>query len=280
MTAAYPHANPTPEAPGPAGFGKLCRIALVSVTLLAAPFALAQVPIDQIGPNGITIKGKVVDTFGEKFVLEDASGRILVEMRVAPDKAPALTQGETVLVTGLPRNRIFDARRVARESGEVIFTDTEPAPAVASVPPAADQPDGKLPRAPAAIPTATSLTADGIASFLRSLALTPVGEPERKRKHIEIPARTAAGRDVIVSLDRFGRLWEIEDAEHDNKRVPVRLNSTAEADQALRKAGYTPQGEIERRKHHFEVLALNSRGEMVEVHMNLSGHVYRQEWLR
>jgi hypothetical protein len=247
---------------------------LLSAALMMASLATAQVPIGQLGPDGVTVKGRITDTFGEKFVIEDDSGRILVEMRVPPAQAPALQRGDTVLVTGLPRNRILDARRVVRENGEVIFSDPMP---VAGVPPATSTPALPTQPAPASEP---GLSPDSIARTLRSVGLTAVGPPVRHRKHVEIPARTATGTEVIVSLDRLGRLWEIEDAEHDNKNVPVRLTSIADAERALRQAGYKPRGEIERRKHHFEALVTNPRGEVVEVHMNLSGHVYKQTWLR
>jgi hypothetical protein len=252
----------------------------VAAGLLAATFAIAQVPIGQVGPDGVTLKGRVAETFGEKFILEDDSGRILVEMRTAVGQVPALRTGETLVVTGLPKDRVMDARRVARENGEVIFTDTKDAGLAAPLP-AHPLPDAAVQRLPSTpIPSASSLRADDISRFLRSLGLTAVGQPERKRKHIEIPARSGAGAEVIVSLDQFGRLWEIEDADHDNKNVPARLTGTAEAERALRQAGYAPRGEIERRKHHFEALATNSRGELVEVHMNLSGHIYKQAWIR
>ena len=44
-----------------------------------ATAAMAQVAIDQIRPEGISIKGTVADIFGDKFVLEDKSWRTLVQ---------------------------------------------------------------------------------------------------------------------------------------------------------------------------------------------------------
>ncbi len=53
------------------GSSELVQITALSAALMIAPFALAQVPIGQVQSDGITIKGRVADLFGDKFVLED-----------------------------------------------------------------------------------------------------------------------------------------------------------------------------------------------------------------
>lgn len=253
----------------------LFHAAAVAAALLFVSLALAQVPISQLGPDGVTVKGRVIDVFGAKFVIEDESGRILVEMRALPGQVPALRRGELVLVTGITRDRILDARRVARENGEEIFNDTLRAVTAPIVP---EPPRGMV---PSLAPYQAGLAPDRIAETLRSAGVIAVGQPVRKAKHIEIPARTAAGRDVIVSLDRLGRLWEIADAYHNHKQVSrFVVNSTSDAERALRQSGFSPLGEIERRRHHYEALATNPRGEVVEVHLDLAGYVYKQIWLR
>lgn len=257
------------------------RLALVTLACVLATLAVAfaQVAISQLGPDGVTVKGRVAETFGDKFILEDETGRILVETRPSPGQVSGIKVGETLLVTGMPRERVMRARRVTRENGDVVFTETAVTPPVSVVPPMVTT--GPTSQMTALNPREGALSADMIADVLRPIGLTAMGEAVRHPKHIEIPARTADGTEWVVSLDRFGRLWEIEDANHEpHDARQSRLISIADADRALRENGFAPRGEIERKKHHFQALTTNARGEMVEVHIDRAGYIYKQAWIR
>jgi hypothetical protein len=255
---------------------------------IGATGVLAQVPIGQISPEGISIKGKVTDLFGDKFVLEDSSGRILVQIEPGGPQALGVNSGETITAIGQPRDRTFTARRILRENGEVIFTS----PVDGTAQPRAADRAGAAARAPISDATAAPLSAahgffgsgfdrEALTRMLREAGLTAVGEPVRHPKHIEIAARTESGKPVIVSLDRFGRLDEIEDADHDKHRVSeTRAISLPDAERLARAAGFSPREPIERRKHHFEIVTTNRKGEIVEVHMDLAGDIYKQVWIR
>lgn len=261
---------------------RLTTAALLGSALLTgavATTALSQVSIGQLSPDGVSIKGKVTDVFGDTFVLDDGSGRILVQTGPGGPQSLAVTSGETVTVTGLPRDKTFDARKIARDNGEVVFAPTAPPPAP---PPGAfppSPPDLAGP-GPAGDPR-SGIDREAMLRVVRDAGVTPVGEPVRHPKHIEVNGRTGAGKNVIVSLDRFGRLDEIEDDDHDHDRVvEKRPFGPAEAERAARDAGFTPRPAPERRKHHFEVLATNAKGEMVELHVDFAGNIYKQVWLR
>lgn len=264
------------NASKPTKRNSLLAAAIVGSAILGSA-AIAQVAINTINNGTVIVKGKIADTFGDKFVLEDSSGRILVQTGPGSN-ALAVKTGDTVTVIGLPRERTFDASQILRENGEVVFA----APSQqANVTPAQLPAVGGF-RGPQDDPRiGAALDRDAIARVIQQAGLTGMGEPVRHPKHIELPARTAAGKLVIVSLDRFGRLDEIEDADHDKKRISEsQAISMTEVDRLARQAGYSPREPVERRKHHFEIVATGPKGEMMEVHMDLSGNIYKQIWIR
>lgn len=261
---------------GSARFRRPTQLAAFGALALGG-VALAQTPIAQLSPDGVAIQGKVAEDFGGKFVLGDETGRVLVEPRGGLPSDVKLTVGETLTVTGIPRQRVFDATRISR--GEtVLFTGPAAPPSPAFAPPGfAAAASSDLPPAP---PPA-GIGQPQIDEALRAYRLTAVGPAERKKKHVEIPARDAQGTNVTVSLDLFGRMWEIEDSDEDDDRpVPTRITSPAQAQEAVRQAGLVPTGQVEQKKHHFEVWGRTPAGELVEAHLDFAGHVYKRAWVR
>ncbi len=248
--------------------------------VVAGSVTLAQVAINQIGSDGITIKGTVAELFGDKFILEDGSGRILIQTGPAGPRSIAVEAGETVSVVGMPRDKTFDARQILRENGEVVFA--APPPGMAPAPPAAGLALPVLPgRGRPDDGPGYPVDRKAIDKALQDMSFTAMGEPVRHPKHVEIPARATDGKLVIVSLDRFGRLDEIEDADHDKERIPEsRSIAPADVERIARDAGFTPREPVERRKRHFEILATNRNGETIELHVDLGGRIYKQVWVR
>ncbi len=243
---------------------QVSRRMAILIGLTSAAIAIVvtiSVALAQPAPgSGSTFKGKVIDDFGSKIVIETDAGKLLVEPRGATAGSIKVTPGETVIVTGAAQQRIIDASRIARENGETIFFGTSN-PALAGW-------------------TLSDVTAAQIQAVLKAQGLVQVGGAERKKRHIEIPARDADGRDVIASLDLFGRIWEIEDADHDKKRVPVQVTTDLQAADIIRQAGYGVARSVERRKHHYEVLTTSSSGEPLELHVDMSGRIYKRLWVR
>jgi len=269
---------------------KLLGTAVAGCAILASA-AMAQVAIDQIRPEGISIKGTVADIFGDKFVLEDKSGRILVQTGPVGPQASPVKSGETVTVIGVPGDRTFDARKVLRENGEIAFDAPPPPPRPGIDPSPRRLIDGSAPPPPPGAPSGPRDPAgdrglmaiqdrDNVLRILKDAGLTAIGEPVRHPKHIEIPARTGAGKNVIVSLDRFGRLDEIEDADRDRERRPAQTIGPADAERFAREAGYSIREAPEQRKHHYKILAANAKGEILELHMDFAGNIYKQVWVR
>ncbi|WP_439573088.1 hypothetical protein [Phreatobacter sp.] len=145
--------------------------------------------------------------------------------------------------------------------------------------PAASQVLGP-PRDPAEVQSSQGFASQPL-DTLRSLGLTPLGEIERKREHLEVEARAQDGRRLWVSFDLTGRLWEIEDANHSKDHVAEWRPLAAEAlQQAVSRAGFTFQGLLEEKKHHVVVRARARDGANMALHIDRNGYIYKQVWLR
>lgn len=176
--------------------------------------AAAQTPIGTLDKGGVTIEGRVTDVFGNKFVLEDQSGRTLVETGPAWHRSIEVRPGEKVKVIGRPDEGGFDAFRIIREDGQEIVVRSPQGP-----PPWA----GK-------------------------------GRGEAKGRH---------HGDIGAHIERHG---------------PQRFTA-ADIEGRLKERGYSLRGEGERKPKHVEYTAENSRGELVELHVDLDGEVYKERMI-
>jgi hypothetical protein len=135
---------------------------------------------------------------------------------------------------------------------------------------------------PSQMPVAPSLQ---VAQFnpspiLAELAVRPASEVVRKKHHLEMDATMADGRRVIVSFDLSGRLWEVEHADHDKHRFgdgPINPNSALES---VRDAGFASTSVREVKRNHTVISAATRKNERVELHVDRSGTIYKQVWLR
>jgi hypothetical protein len=216
----------------------------------------------QDGP--IILVGKVVEVFGNRFILDVAGERTLVE---PSGDQPVLSAsvGNDVRVEGQRIGALIRAERIFR--GTELMLAPLPGAASTALSPTATP--------PAAVPPERT----GIPAILRDLSLTPIGAPVRKKHHTEILARMPDGRTVYVSLDRSDRLWEIEDAEHDKKSAVARGLTRDDYTRLAREAGFKPTGGFEQKRNHVELEATNRRGERLELHIDLAGTIYKQIWL-
>ncbi|CEJ12137.1 hypothetical protein BN1110_02434 [bacterium YEK0313] len=231
---------------------------------------LAQVTIEQALSNEVQVRGRVAEIFGDRLLVEDATGRILVELAETTDKPSAVAVGQILLIEGRLRGRTIEARRVAPV-----------AEGAAPEPPAAEGPAGaaRVDRLLDAL--ARPADAATIRSTLEAIGLSPAGAPVRRNKHTEIPARDARGQAWSASLDRFGRLEEIELEDYDDDDVPPQPRfDPAELARIVEREGYRTRAAAERRPEHFEVIALNRQGDLVEVHVDFAGVIYKIVWIR
>jgi hypothetical protein len=207
------------------------------------------------GPTEITIEGKVAEVFGSRFIVETNRGRILVDP--AGILVPlSVSPGDKVTATGNLAQRTLLARRIAGVDGSVLHDYAGPI-------------------------RARTVGHGDIVAALAARGLTPIGLPVRKTRHTEIMARMATGRTVFVSFDQFGRIDEIEDAAHDREAVVAsRALSRSDYLDIARRAGFDPLDDLEVRLHHVRLLSRNRAGELVELHIDRAGYIYRQVWVR
>lgn len=108
-------------------------IAMVRPSIEMAPMtpvAIASMPDWGL----VTVKGKVVEIFGNKFVVEDQSGRALIETGPSGEGGKLVAKDETVSVQGRFENGFIHATYLTRADGK-----TE------ALGPAGGPPHGKMP---------------------------------------------------------------------------------------------------------------------------------------
>lgn len=232
---------------------------------------LAQVTIEQALSNEVQVRARIADIFGDRLLIEDATGRVLVELTDATEKPPALETGQAVLVEGRLRGRTIAARRITLV-GEGAAMPQPPATDSAAGTARTDMLLGALTR-PADAAT--------VRATLEAIGLSAAGAPVRRNKHTEIPARDGRGQAWSASLDRFGRLEEVELEDYDDDNAPAQPRfDPAELAGIVEREGYRARAAAERRPEHFEVIALNRQGDLVEVHVDFAGVIYKVVWIR
>ena len=275
MPFLAPHSGPpSPRAPRAArAFASILAagLGLAGAVPAEAQTRLAQVTIEQALSNEVQVRVRVAEIFGDRLLVEDGTGRILVELADATEKPSVIAAGQTLLIEGRLRGRTIEARRIA------IAAEGLAAPE----PPTADSAAGaaRVDRLLAALARPADPTT--IRATLEAIGLNPAGAPVRRNKHTQIPARDARGQAWSASLDRFGRLEEVELEDYDDDEVPSQPRfDAAELARIVEREGYRSRAAAERRSEHFEVIALNRQGDLVEVHVDFAGVIYKVVWIR
>lgn len=93
---------------------------LAVLTAGAIGTVAADVQIGDLSPEGTRITGTVTDVFGNKFVLEDETGRVLVEAGPWFHHRLDIAQGEQLAVLGEMKQGGFDAFSIVRADGQVV----------------------------------------------------------------------------------------------------------------------------------------------------------------
>lgn len=83
----------------------------------------------------VAVKGSVAEIFGNKFILDDGTGRALVDLGPRGENADAVVKGETVTVQGMFDRGIMHARIVSHADGRNEAFDAPPPPAPGAPPP-------------------------------------------------------------------------------------------------------------------------------------------------
>lgn len=106
-TASIAIAQTPPPPPPPPAAGQPQPV------LLLTPVAIGRMQPDNI----VAVKGTVAEIFGNKFILQDDTGRALVELGPQGEDGTAVTKGEAVTVQGLFDRGFIHAQLVAHADG-------------------------------------------------------------------------------------------------------------------------------------------------------------------
>ncbi len=244
------------------------------LTLAAAPL-MAQTPIGSLPQRGgMTIEGTVTDVFGNRFVLQDDSGRVLVETGPDRNRRLDIKPGEKLRVVGKPDDGGFDAFTIRRGDGSEIVVrkddDKKPRPHAESPKERGDGPGPKREarRGPPPPMPAASISPDGVLKAVADAGYKPEGTPERHPRHFEVNATNPQGERVRVHADLDGRVYrEVWDRGRGFDERP----SEAEARRFAETGGYTITGPLEPHPRHYEALATDANGHQVRLKLHADG---------
>jgi hypothetical protein len=207
------------------------------------------------------MRGRVVEVFGDKAVVEADGERLLVEP-IKPNAPFAAVVGAEIEVAGRRNGNVLVPDRLRLPSGAVLQREeATPAPRLGDASP--------------------SPADDSLEAQLAREGITIVGRPYRKRNYTEVAGRAANGRMVIAVFDQARRLQEIEDAEHTHIH-PDSPSALPEPEVArlLASAGFSSIRLIDQRRFRFLYSAVGPRGERMELHVDRAGNVLKRVWLR
>ena len=142
MSDPLPHQQPaTPPATPKPRRGRRAGLvaALVALPLVAgaAGFSLARttpttiaatpVPVARLAPDtAASVKGRVAEIFGNKFVVQDETGRALVDLGRAGEDATLVAAGDTVTVQGRFERGTLRANALIRADGSLATLEAGP----------------------------------------------------------------------------------------------------------------------------------------------------------
>jgi hypothetical protein len=127
-----PKAMPPPRrlSPRALGGGALLAVLVAGAAMGAGGSRLAErwqpqqvlllqpAPIDQMRDDTpVAVKGDVAEIFGSKFIVQDGSGRALVETGPRGDRAPPAIKGETLTVQGRFDRGVLHAEIISHADG-------------------------------------------------------------------------------------------------------------------------------------------------------------------
>ncbi|MBL0935560.1 MAG: hypothetical protein IBJ07_12520 [Rhizobiaceae bacterium] len=253
----------------------LTGAAVAALVAVAGPAAAQTAIGDLNAATGITIEGRVTDVFGNKFVLEDDTGRVLVETGPSWWRTTEVAVGERLTVMGEPDpSRTFDAFSIIHEDGREIKVRDPGMPPPWAGQSSLDGSESRLQRRADAddqreIDTALTTGID-LKKITEDAGYVFGYDVDRKDDHYEVEAFGPDGAEVELHIDFTGSIRRIamDDPTYDEAGLR----------QIVESAGYEWRGDIDRKKKHYEVEAVNARGERVELHVDYSGEIYKEKW--
>lgn len=238
----------------------LSRITLIAAALFTAPvgLALAQVPLQSL--SSTVIEGNVGDIFGDRFILEDGQGRVLVETQGQLQAGAVIDTGDALVIVGTDTPNGFLASAITRQDG----TELLAAPRPQATP------------APAATPVAPTNTANldeaGARALVEAMGFSDLRLDERGRNHFEFKGRDADGRELEIEIALDGSLRKLDVDDDVRARSVDLLSLVPEAlAAAARSAGMADLREYEAGPRHYKLEGYTQAGHDFEIEFASDG---------
>jgi hypothetical protein len=120
-----------------------------------------------------------------------------------------------------------------------------------------------------------------VRASLEGIGFTAAGAALRHEHDTEIPVRDSQGHIWTAWLDGAGKTSEIEIVDYDEDKVPeAPAFNPEDLSGMIARDGFQARGQPELRPDHFKILAVNHRSELVELHIDFAGQIYKQVWVR
>ena len=220
MSAPLPNAQPAPPAPPSKPRNRRragLAAALVALPLVAgitgfslartAPQTIAATPvaIAQLVPDtAASLKGRVAEIFGNKFVAQDETGRALVDLGRAGEGLNLVAVGDTVTVQGRFERGVLKANALIRADGSLAALDAGP-----------KRGPGGGPGGPGRDPVgwardklgvAESVDVPAVEASLAGSGFTEIRVVGSGPKHLEMTAKDPSGRPQRLHVGFDGRI--------------------------------------------------------------------------
>ncbi|WP_298959920.1 DNA-binding protein [uncultured Methylobacterium sp.] len=162
------------------------------------PTPVAPVAIAALAPSGaIAARGEVAEIFGNKFVLQDGTGRALVETGRAGEGGTLVAKGDTVMVQGRFENGFLHARVITRADGSPVLLGRAGGP-----------PPGSLDWARDAVGLGPNPDLPALTAMVEKAGYADLRVTGRGPRHLEVAARGADGRERLLHVGFDGRIRE------------------------------------------------------------------------
>ncbi|BCM85357.1 DNA-binding protein [Methylobacterium indicum] len=159
---------------------------------------VAPVAVSALAPSGATAaKGEVAEIFGNKFILQDGTGRALVETGRAGEGGALVAKGESVTVQGRFENGFLQASALTRADGR---TETlRPA----------GPPPGGLDWAKDKVGLGPSVDVPALTKAVTDAGYTDIRVAGRGPRHLEVAAKGQDGKERMLHVGFDGQIREM-----------------------------------------------------------------------
>jgi hypothetical protein len=162
------------------------------------PTPVAPVAIQALAPSGATaVQGTVAEIFGNRFVVQDGTGRALVETGRAGEGGGLVAKGETVTVQGRFETGFLHARVLTHGDGRTVLLG-----------PAGGPPTGSLDWAKERIGLGPKPDLAALTGAVQAAGYGDVRVTGRGPRHLEVTAKDRDGRETQLRVGFDGQVRE------------------------------------------------------------------------